>query len=54
VVETHATYAEGVAGVFREAGWQEVSVTRDLAGRPRIATGRRGLDDAEGPRFPEG
>jgi release factor glutamine methyltransferase len=54
VVETHATYAEGVAGVFREAGWQEVSVARDLAGRPRIATGRRGLDDAEDPRFPEG
>lgn len=39
VVETHADFADGVETVFRDAGLRDVTVRRDLAGRPRIAHG---------------
>lgn len=40
-VETHATYAEDAADLLGAAGWENVTVTRDLAGRPRFVTGNR-------------
>ena len=41
VLETAADGAERVADLLRELGYDEVTVTRDLAGRPRVVEGRR-------------
>lgn len=40
VVETHAHHAESVADLLRAAGGAAVTVSTDLAGRPRIACAR--------------
>ena len=45
VVETHADYAHDVAGLLADSGLTGVHVKSDLAGRPRIATARRNVDD---------
>lgn len=42
VVETHADYGRQVAALFTEAGLVDVEVRADLAGRDRVAVGRRG------------
>jgi release factor glutamine methyltransferase len=41
VLETAAAGAHRVARLLRELGYEEVVVTRDLAGRPRVVEGRR-------------
>ncbi len=40
VVELHPDYAEEVASLFRNTGYQDVTIRRDLAGHPRILFGR--------------
>ncbi len=40
VLELHPDYADEVATLLREAGFRDVAIHRDLAGRPRIATAR--------------
>ncbi len=42
VLETHDARAETVARLLVSAGFSEVVVTRDLAGRDRVVEGRRG------------
>jgi len=41
VLEAAAARAGHVAGLLRELGYDDVAVTRDLAGRPRVVEGRR-------------
>jgi release factor glutamine methyltransferase len=41
VLETAADRAHRVADLLRELGYEDVVVTRDLAGRPRVVEGRR-------------
>ena len=41
VVETHADHGAAVRDLFAESGLAEASIADDLAGRPRIARGRR-------------
>jgi release factor glutamine methyltransferase len=41
VAETHADLGQAVGALWREAGLDEVEVLADLAGRDRIAVGRR-------------
>jgi methylase of polypeptide subunit release factors len=41
VLETAADRARRVADLLRELGYEDVVVTRDLAGRPRVVEGRR-------------
>ncbi len=42
VLETHADYGESVRRILKEAGYAEVCIEKDMAGRDRIAMGRRG------------
>lgn len=42
VLETHADYGESVRRVLEEAGYAEVCIEKDMAGRNRIVLGRRG------------
>jgi release factor glutamine methyltransferase len=39
--ETHADFADDVAGLLEQNDFQEIQVERDLAGRPRLVSGRR-------------
>jgi release factor glutamine methyltransferase len=41
VLETAAARVDRVAALLRELGYEDVVVTRDLAGRPRVVEGRR-------------
>ena len=41
VVETHADYGKAVRDLFARSGLAETSIADDLAGRPRIARGRK-------------
>lgn len=41
-VEHGAGQADEVAGLFAAAGWQEITLHRDLAGLPRVTAARRG------------
>jgi len=44
VLETHAHYADEVVGLLQQAGYAEVRVKKDLAGRARIAMARHHSD----------
>lgn len=41
VLEVHAGRAAEVAALLRDAGYRDVTITRDLAGRERVVDGRR-------------
>jgi release factor glutamine methyltransferase len=41
VLETHAERGAEVAGLLRHAGYADVTITPDLAGRERVVEGRR-------------
>ena len=41
VLEAHADYGESVRRILKEAGYAEVCLEKDMAGRDRIAMGRR-------------
>ena len=42
VLETHADYGEPVCRMLEEAGYAEVCLEKDMAGRDRVVLGRRG------------
>ena len=42
VLEAHADYGEPVQRILADAGYAEVCLEKDMAGRDRVVTGRRG------------